>query len=90
MNVQRSAGAPAAIDEQVWEREMGRLRRISLLLSTALAAVLARIVIDGPGLVGGLTGALIVLLLVCAVALRRLGRRLGPGTSSNTDRVAAL
>jgi hypothetical protein len=69
---------------------MIRLRRISLLLSAALAAVVARMVIDGPKLVGGLTGALILVLLVCSLALRRQGRSLNPGASSETERVDAL
>ena len=45
---------------------MNGLRRIILLLSVALAAVIARMVIDGPKLLGGLTGALIVVLLQLA------------------------
>jgi hypothetical protein len=69
---------------------MNRLRRISLLLSAALAAVVARIVIDGPMLLGALTGALILVLLVCSLALRRQGRRLPPDASSQTERVDPL
>jgi hypothetical protein len=85
----RTAGARAAIDEQVWERTMNRLRRIILLLSVALTAVIARTVIDGPKLLGDLTGALIVVLLLCSLALRRQGARLQPGASSETERVDA-
>jgi hypothetical protein len=66
---------------------MNRLRRISLLLSAALAAVVARTVINGPKLLGDLTGALIVVLLLCSLALRRQGVRLQPGASSETERV---
>jgi hypothetical protein len=66
---------------------MNRLRRIILLLSVALAAVIARMVIDGPKLLGGLTGALIVVLLLCSLVLRRQGVRLQPGVSSQTERV---
>ena len=66
---------------------MNRLRRIILLLSVALAAVIARMVIDGPKLLVGLTGALIVVLLLCSLALRRQGVRLQPGASSETERV---
>jgi hypothetical protein len=80
-------GARAAIDEQVWERTMRGLRRIILLLSVSLASVIARMVIDGPKLLGGLTGALIVVLLLCSLALRRQGVRLQPGASSETERV---
>jgi hypothetical protein len=68
---------------------MNRLRRIILLLTVALTAVIARMVIDGPKLLGGLTGALILVLLVCSLALRRQGRRLQPGASSETERVDA-
>ena len=66
---------------------MNGLRRIVLLLSVALAAVVARIIIDGPKLVSGLTGAPIVVLLLCSLALRRQGRRLDPGASSETERI---
>ena len=41
-------GTQGASDEHGWQREMIRLRRISLLLSVALAALVARMVIDGP------------------------------------------
>jgi hypothetical protein len=75
-----------AIDEQAWEREMNRLRRISVLLSVVLAAVVARMVIDGPRLLGDLTGALIAVLLLCALALRRRGARVRPGASSGAPR----
>jgi hypothetical protein len=65
------------------------LRRIILLLSVALAAVIARMVIDGPKLLGDLTGALIVVLLLCSLALRQQGVRLQPDASSETERVDA-
>jgi hypothetical protein len=68
---------------------MKGLRRISLLLSVTLAAVVARMVIDGPKPLGDLTGAVILVLLLCSVALRRRGRRLHAGTSSETERVEA-
>jgi hypothetical protein len=68
---------------------MNRLRRIILLLSVALAAVIARTLIDGPKLLGGLTGALIGVLRLCSLAVRRQGVRLQPGASSETERVAA-
>lgn len=78
--------ARAAADEQAWARAMHRLRQITVLLGTALAAVLARILIDGPQLASALTGALILLLLACSIALRRRGRRLDPGASSQIGR----
>jgi len=70
---------------------MNGLRRIILLLSLALAAVVARMVIDGPKLLGDLSGALIIVLLFCSLglALRRQGVRLQPGASSETQRVDA-
>jgi hypothetical protein len=68
---------------------MNRLRRIILLLSVALAAVIARMVIDGPKLLSSLTEALIVILLLGALALRRQGLALQPGASSETERVDA-
>jgi hypothetical protein len=68
---------------------MDRLRPISLLLSAALAAVIARMVIDGPKLLGDVTGALILVLLLCSLALRRQGRRLHPGAPSASERVDA-
>jgi hypothetical protein len=85
----RTAGAPAAIDEQVWERTMNRLRRIILMLSAVLAAVIARLVIDGPKLLSDLTGVLIVVLLLCSLALRRQGVRLQPAVVPETKRVDA-
>jgi hypothetical protein len=63
---------------------MKGLRRISLLLSVALAAVIARMVIDGPKLLASLTGALILVLLLFSLRLRQQGRRLQPGASSET------
>jgi hypothetical protein len=46
-------------------------------------------VIDGPKLLGGLTGALIVVLLLCSLALSRKGVRLQPHVTSETERVDA-
>ena len=68
---------------------MNRLRRLILLLSVALAAVVARMVIDGPKPLSGLTGALILVLLLCSLRLRRQGHRLHPGAPSETQRVDA-
>ncbi len=68
---------------------MTRRRRITLLLGAALAAVIARIVVDGPKLSLDLTGALMLLLLACSVALGRHGRRLDPDPSSEAERVDA-
>ena len=66
---------------------MNRLRRIILMLSAVLAAVIARLVIDGPKLLSDLTGALIVVLLLFSLALRRQGVRLQPGVVPETERV---
>jgi len=68
---------------------MNRLRRIILMLSAVLAAVIARLVIDGPKLLSDLTGALIVVLLLFSLALRRQGVRLQPGVVPETERVDA-
>jgi hypothetical protein len=68
---------------------MNRLHRIIRVLSVALAAVIARMVIDGPKLLGDLTGGLLVVLLLCSLALRRQGIRLQPKASSETKRVGA-
>jgi hypothetical protein len=57
---------------------MNRLRRISLLLGATLLTVVARIVIEGLTLLGGLTAALIIALLVASLHLRRQGSRLRP------------
>jgi hypothetical protein len=65
---------------------MNGLRRIILLLSVSLVAVIARMAIDGPKLLSGLTGALVVVLLLCSLALRRQGVRRRPGASSETER----
>jgi hypothetical protein len=80
-------GTQGAFDEQAWQREMNALRRISLLLSVAFAALCARIVIDGPNRLDCLTGALILFLLLCAMALRRQGRRLQAAPRPETERV---
>ena len=85
----RSGRTRAAIDKQVFERAINRLRRITLLLGAALGAVIARIVVDGPKLSLDLTGALILLLLACSVALKRHGRRLNPDASPEAERVDA-
>jgi hypothetical protein len=76
---EQGAADRAATDEHVWQREMNTLRRIGLVLSAALTAVVAHIVIDGPELIGDLGAALILLLLLCSLALRRQGQRLRPG-----------
>jgi hypothetical protein len=66
---------------------MKGLHRISVLLGVALAAVVARMVIDGPKLLGDLTGAVILVLLLFSLHLKRQGRRLEPHASSETERV---
>jgi hypothetical protein len=72
--------------EQVWEREMNRLRRIRALLIIALAAVIARIAIDGAKLFVVLAGALILGLLLCTLALITQGGRLRPYADSDDER----
>jgi hypothetical protein len=64
---------------------MKGLHRISLLLGVALAAVIARMVIDGPKPLGGVTAALILVLLLFSLHLTQRGRRLRPGASSETE-----
>jgi hypothetical protein len=71
------------------DRATKRLRRITLLLGAAVAAIIARIIVDGPKLPLDLTGALMLLLLTCSVALRRHGHRLSPYASSEAERVDA-
>jgi hypothetical protein len=66
-----------------------RLRIDDRLFSVALATVIARMVVDGPKPLDGLAGALILVLLLCSVALRRQGVRLQPGVSSETERADA-
>jgi hypothetical protein len=85
----RTPGTPATIDKQDLERAMEGLRRFSLLLSVALAAVIARLVIDGPTVAGGLTGALILALLLFSLRLKQQGRRLQPSASPETERTNA-
>jgi hypothetical protein len=81
----RTAKRRGPIDEHAWQREMNTLRRIGLVLSAALAAVVAHMVIDGPELIGDLTAALILLLLICALVLRRQGHRLRPEPHPRPD-----
>jgi hypothetical protein len=68
---------------------MNRLRRIILLLSVTLAAVIARMVIDDPKVIGGLTGALLLVLLLCSLRLRQHGRRLHLRATPETERFDA-
>jgi hypothetical protein len=86
----RAPGKPIAIDRQSWEREMNGLRRIIILLGVVLAAVIARMVIDGPKLGSGLTAAVFLALLLCSLRLRRRGRLLRPEASSETERESRL
>jgi hypothetical protein len=68
---------------------MNRLSRMILLLTVTLAAVIARTVIDGPKLIGGFTGALLLVLLLCSLRLRQQGRRLHLRSTSETERIDA-
>jgi hypothetical protein len=65
---------------------MKGLRRISLLLSVALTAVIARMVINGPELLAGLTAAAMLALFLFSLYLMQRGRRLQPGASSEPER----
>ena len=67
---------------------MNRLHRIILLLSVALVAVIAHMGINGPKLLGAITAALIVVLLLCSLVLRRQGVRLRPSAWSEAERVS--
>jgi hypothetical protein len=62
---------------------MRRLAVLVRILSVILAAVLARCVLDGLNLALGLTAAVVTALLLAAVALLLLGRRLKPGLESS-------
>jgi hypothetical protein len=86
----RTTGRRAVLDECVWRREMTTLRRIGLVLGAALVAVVTRMVIDGPGLVDGLIAALILVLLMFSLVLRRQGRRLRAGAPTPTKRAGRL
>jgi membrane protein YdbS with pleckstrin-like domain len=74
------------LGEQVWEREMNRLRRIRALLIIALAAVIVRVAIDGAKLIVVLAGALILGLLLCTLALIRQGGRWRRHAESDNER----
>jgi hypothetical protein len=76
----------AVLGEQVWRREMNRLRRLGVLLIIALGAVIARIAIDGAKLLGVLTGALILSLLLGTLALMRKGARLRQQAEPDDER----
>jgi hypothetical protein len=65
---------------------MHRLRQISLLLGATLLAVVARVIIDGLTLLGGLTAALIIVLLLGSLHLGRQGGRLRPDPDRAKDR----
>ncbi len=59
-----------------YDRSMAQLRVTIRVLSAALLALLARIVVDGVTIADGLAEALIVVLLIASVGLWRYGRRL--------------
>jgi hypothetical protein len=63
--------------------------QIILLPSVALAAVIARTVIDGPKLLVPITAAVTVVLLLCSLALRRQGVRLQPSARPRPSETAA-
>jgi hypothetical protein len=82
----RTAPARSRPDHASWDHAMTRLRRIILLLAAGLLAVLARVIIDGPTLLGGLAAALIIVLLLGSLHLRRQGNRLRPDPDRTKDR----
>jgi hypothetical protein len=57
---------------------MNRLRTIILLVGATLLTVVARMMIDGLTLLGGLTAVLMIVLLLGSLYLRRQGSRLRP------------
>jgi hypothetical protein len=60
------------------------------VLGAGLVAVVARMVIDGPGLVEEFMAALILVLLIFSLVLRRQGYRLRPGAPTPTKRADRL
>jgi hypothetical protein len=68
---------------------MKALRTTILLLGFSLLTVVARMLIDGPTLLGALTAALISALLLGSLRLRQHARRLRPGSDPDTDRSRA-
>jgi hypothetical protein len=82
----RAVQRQPVLGEQVWEREMNRLRRIRALLIIALAAVIVRVAIDGAKLIVVLAGALILGLLLCTLALIRQGGRWRRHAESDNER----
>jgi hypothetical protein len=66
---------------------MNRLRTIILLLGATLLTVVVRMIIDGLTLLGGLTAALMIVLLLGALHLRRQGSRLRPDRDRAKDRL---
>lgn len=79
----RTAPTRARRDQANWDREMNRLRTVSLLLGFTLLTVAARMIIDGVTPLSGMTAALMIVLLVASLLLRRRGTRLRPGADRN-------
>ncbi len=57
---------------------MNRLRTIILVLGATLLAIAARMIIDGLTVLNGLTAALMIVLLLASLHLRRQCSRLRP------------
>lgn len=72
----RGPGTATGVADPTWERELNRLRRVSLVLGVILATVLVRMVVNGPTLLTGLAAGLIAALLLAYVLLWRWGKRL--------------
>jgi hypothetical protein len=71
------------VNQELYERAIGRLRVCVRVLSAVLLALVARSVIDGANPAIVLAEALIALLLLASGALWRYGRRLEPHVSTS-------
>jgi hypothetical protein len=67
------------MDRAIYERTMRHLRVAVRVLSSLLLALIARMVMDGPTVAGGIGEVAMLLLLLASVALWRHIRRQSPG-----------
>lgn len=77
----RSVGVGLERDRAMWEDAMRKLRIGTWALSIVLLAIIARAVLDGLTTAAELTGALVALILLAVLLLRRRGRGLEPARS---------